>query len=410
MSLTYYITDHFTDELKLKEQSEIVNRLNSIKRLFIVFIIINTITSFYAFHTLFHNFFITLIGTALFQFIFFMIYIVLFATIRKAEYLKSTVNKKINITHIINGQSFPAKAFTNEEQDVKTAAINKLQKSWKNITIRFLLLVFLGTGPAFFFGIMLHDRSTEEEYVKAKEQFIANQLDKSRKLTERLQKNKVAELKELIKQRNALIHSIDSLKSNPDPNGYYLEDIAWNETKLKLFDELNNQKIEKGLTKLKDDSERLAEKELKLMNSFKDADFFMLRAFVVWKKTPVTFLLSIFFFLMMLLFPFIKRYSLLIKNSEILDDLLENHYRKIIISDYEKMKYELKHSRVAEIIKELINDKEYSEIKKRELEVALLNTLNPGLNYTEPAFKTNPVKDDRKFIEKGQLAKFLGKL
>jgi sortase (surface protein transpeptidase) len=59
--------------------------------------------------------------------------------------------------------------------------------------------------------------------------------------------------------------------------------------------------------------------------------------------------------------------------------------------------------------KELINDIEIPEIKKMELEEVLMHTLNPGLNYTEPAFKTNPVQDKRKFIEKGHLAKFLGK-
>ena len=414
MNIGYYITDHFFDELNLEKNPDIVTRLNSIKRITIFFLLINLVASSYAFYSLFGNVIITIIAASIFQFIFIMIYIVLFSTVRKAEYLKGSNNKKIEYIETINGQTYRAKKFILEGPGLFDENANSskqkvsLTKSWSNIFIRLFLLFVLGIVPSFFFGMMLHHKLTDESYQEARTAYIKKQIDSSKTLYKKLHLSKTIELKNLLKYRSELINTIDSFKKNPDPNGYYLEDVKWNEDKLKLFDDINSRKIARDKEMQETDSIEIVKKEISLNEHYKSANFFLLRGEATWKKFPFTFILSILLFMFLLLFPFIKRYSMLKNTPELIDDPLEKSYRKIIYNSYESLKENLNKSEIVTVINDALKDENIDSRKKKELENILAFVNDPGQYYNDPEFKVNHKLDIRKFIEKGNLAKYLG--
>jgi hypothetical protein len=411
MNIFHYITDHFVDELKLKENNEATSKLRGIKNTIKLFFVVNTVTSLYAFYTLFDSLVIAILATALFQFVFVMIYVVLFATIRKAEYLKSSFNKKHPEEVVLNGVAYRASGFIlkgpGNKQDIEYVFKNK--KGYSNMVIRTLLLLLLGTGPAFFFSMMLHHPFTKEKYASARNKYIEKQILLSQRQTFKLQESKRNELDSLVKQRDFLSNTIDSLKSHSDNNGYYLEDVAWYESKLKLFNEINDKKIALGLAKIQTDSVELVNKENLLRSHYEKADFFMLRSKVIRSHSPFTFVIIMNIYFVLLLLPFYRRYSMLIKRPDLIDDELEAHYRKIISTEYEKLKIALRNSELVKIINELLQNEKVPDHKKEYLRKAIVLAMDPGLYYSDPEFRVNPMKDNRKFIEKDNLAKYIGK-
>ena len=161
MNLNYYIIEFFIKELNLDEGSPIAGKLKRIRNGIYLFLIVNAITSFYAFNSLFGNIFIASLATIIYQFIFLMVYIVLFATVRKADFQKKEPNVKIKIIEKINDINYSATKF----DKVQPGLIRKINaKGWGKIIFRSILLLSLGIGPAFFSGIMVHHFLTNESY------------------------------------------------------------------------------------------------------------------------------------------------------------------------------------------------------------------------------------------------------
>ena len=411
MKIGKYISDYFIEELKINKDSLVADRLLGLKTLVLWFLVANAISCLYAFYSLFDSIIISILGTILFQFIFIMIYIVLLSTVRKAEYLKSSANKKVSTILDLNGNKYPAFEFVLEGPGLltKIPEVLKPRKSYSNIIIRTFLLILLGIGPAFFFGLMMHHPFTKSNYELAKDNFILKQIENNKKLTSEIHLAKKNELQSLIDQKQVIVTTIDSLKNHPDPNNYYLEDIAWYEKKLHLFEEINGPKIKRGIEMQMKDSIQNIQKENLLIEKYKAVNLFMLRGSVTWAKFPITFLITIVLFVLLLIMPFLVRYSWLISSPEYVDNALEDYYKKIIENDYENLKHKLKKSKVVSLINECLKDDSYSESQKALFKKILEYNLDPGLHYTEPAFKVNPVKDSRKFIEKGYLSKYIGK-
>jgi hypothetical protein len=147
-----------------------------------------------------------------------------------------------------------------------------------------------------------------------------------------------------------------------------------------------------------------------LYQHFEEADFFKLRTMVVWQHHPVSFLLCIGLFIYLLLNPFFKRYKMLIKHPDMVDIALENQYKSIIDRHYDQFIAALKKSELVRIIQDQINDATLDEKKHQSLQQMLDCLLNTSAHYDDPPYKVKPASDNRKFLQKGSLAKYLNQL
>jgi hypothetical protein len=209
--------------------------------------------------------------------------------------------------------------------------------------------------------------------------------------------------------RNSLVYTIDSLRKNPDPNGYYLQDITWFEGRLKLFDDINLLKINEALERQKLDSIDNVISIKNLNERYQQAEFFILRFSLIWKKYPVTYALAVILFMILLLRPFIIRYKMMIKQPDAIDNLLEKKYIDIIKQSHDKLKHDLVNTDIVEKIRLFLEDKLIGEDKKNQFEHILKTIANYGDEFDDPAFKVKSKLDTRVFIEKGNLGRYLDK-
>jgi len=409
MLLGYYITGHFTQELALDSNSAIVNKLEKIRRNVFLFLLINTVACFYAFYSLFSILWVALIATALFQFVFLMIYIVLFSTVRKAEYLQRAENKKIQTQEKIGEHVLPVKKFVLDGD-----AVNPPKKrSWKNIIIRTLMLILIGSGPAFFFAMMIHHPFSNEKYEQGKSEYISQKIANHKAFsTEALSKVK-SQTDSLLRIRNEMVAQIENATINPDPQDYLQEDKQWLERKLQTFDELYAAKIKRNQDRIISDSIASFNFQNALAEHFRGSDFVQIRAGVIWGQSPLTFILVLSFYLFMLLVPFVSRYKLMIKTPELLDDLLEKKYVDIINNDYKKLKTDLENSLAAQHLRNEISTLKNvtgASQKVKEWGDYLDMIKQYGEYYQDPAFKAKQKHDPRIFVDKNNLGKHLGEI
>jgi len=406
MNLSEYISGYFVRELRLSPDSPIAKKLNLIRSAIYFFLFVNFFTCLYAFVSVFHSYWIAIPSTILFQFVFLMIYIVLFSTIRKAEFQR-VVNNKLTpvVQEEIEGLKYPVRKFVLNDE-------NKIYKRrWSEVIFRMILLMAVGFGPAYFFGIMTHHLATAEDYVSAKKNFINNQIKAHEQLNQKEISGTKLLLDSLRNTRSLIAFKIDSLQKNPDVNGYYLEDIKWQEKLLTNFDQLNNNKILWCQKKIDEDSLASIVYAEKIENHFKSSDYFQLRYQVTIKNFPVTYYFAVVIFLLLLLYPFYLRYRLIVKDAAALDDLLEAHHEKLIHADFELVKKNILHSTVVTRINEFLADADNdNEIQKNEMRHILMYLEQYGDNYHDPAVRAKQKHDTRVFVEKGNLGRYLGKL
>ena len=406
MNLSEYISDYFFKELKIPEGSLVASKLKSIKTGIYFFLLISTVTCLYAFYSVFQNVGIAIVAAFIFQFIFLMIYVVLFSTIRKSDFQRIVKNKKTPvINEDINGILLPVRKFYIDELDKNNAT----KRSWGNVIFRIILLLFLGAGPAYFFGIMLHAPFTTQYYQDAKSAFINEQIQSHEKKLNNSQLSIQKELDSLNKVKQGYLNTIDSLQKNPDINGYYKEDIAWLQSRIVNFDELNALKIQNDKEKLLQGEANASNYAEALRSHFQTADFFYLRSKVTIRHYYVTFYVAVLLFLYLLLNPFLRRYRLIVNNAPELDDLLEKHYEKLIHQNHEKFVYDYQKTSVVKLLEESLYDEDFSDAQKNHFHEILSQIKNPGGKYEDPAVKSKHKHDNRIFVEKGHLGKYLGK-
>jgi hypothetical protein len=406
MNLNYYIIDFFIQELNLDENSPVVGKLKSIRNGIYLFLTVHAITSFYAFNSIFGNIFVALLAAIIYVFIFLVVYIVLLATVRKVDFQKQERNVKIKAFEKINDVDYSVTKF-GKLQPTFIGRINK--KGWGNIIFRSTIILFLGIGPAFFAGTMVHHLLTNNYYESAKQTFINDQIQIHYELISYdniLNQKKLDSLKHI---RQNLVSIIDSLESNPDSYGYYKKDIAWYQSRLENFDILNAPKITRYSNKIASDSISDINYINKIENHYKNANFFNLRSSVTWKYYGFTYILVVLIYLLILYMPFFVRYRLMMKYSHDLDDKLEAHYVNIITRNFERHVEQMKHSNVVEELKKFLTDEQLAEKKKIKF-IEVLDYFNRmGHNYFDPAIKAKDNADTRIFIDKGGLGKYLGK-
>ncbi|MFN5458474.1 MAG: hypothetical protein ACK5AY_01065 [Bacteroidota bacterium] len=405
MSLGDYISGYIVRELNLPEDSVIAVKLKRIRIAIYFFLGLNAITCVYAFHILFSGWITALVAALAFQFIFLMIYIVLFATIRKSDFQEPVRNIKIKSVEQINNENYSASRFTTNLNNKRKFKLS----GWFKIIFRSVLLIMMGIGPAIFFGIMVHHSLTNDKYEIYKVKFIDNQIYLHEKLLKASQQVKLGELDSMNKIRSTFLFKLDSLNKNPDPNGYYREDIAWYESRLKNFDELNLQKMQRIKSDLLSDSVASVEFLNMISNHFKDADFFQVRAAVTWENYPFTFFLISLSFVILLFFPFYSRYRLMIRNAPEMDDKLEKFYIDVISKSHENLLVEIRNTSAYKKLKNALNDNFYTkeQIEKFSKLYAYFDRI--GGHYVDPAFKAKEKEDLRVFIDKGNLGRYLGK-
>jgi hypothetical protein len=333
-----------------------------------------------------------------------MVYIVLFATVRKSDFQKPIRNIKVKAVQSINGIDFPAQKFIlDNPNDAKISV-----RGWKDIFFRLSLLIALGIGPSFFFGMMLNHNSAQADYEIAKQAYINNQITTHNKNVAKSNLLVKRELDSLLYVKNNLIFVIDSLNSNPDPNGYYQEDIAWYANRLTDFDEVNKLKVQRLSDKLEQDSIAQLGYEDDVRSHYSNAQFFMLRANTTWKKNTAFYFLASLLFLILLVYPFVVRYRLIINNTEDFDSNLEKYYVKIIHEGFSKFLYDLKSSLIVKDIETYLKKEEAGIISIR-LKEWLNHFEKIGDKYEDPALKSVEKQDPRVFIDKGNLSRYLGK-
>ncbi len=409
MLLGYYITGYFNQELNLDTNSDISNKLERIQRNVFLFLIINTVACFYAFYSLFGLMLVAIIATTLFQFVFVMIYIVLFSTVRKAEYLQKAENKKIQTQEKIGLHIFPVRKFVLDGD-----AINPPKKrSWKNIIIRTLMLILIGSGPAFFFAMMIHHPFSNEKYELEKVNYISQKIASHKAVSAEALSKVKSETDSLLRVRNEMVAQIEQATLNPDPQDYLQEDKQWLTRNLQTFDELYAPKIKRNQDRIISDSIASINFQTSLAEHFRDSNFVQIRAGVIWGQSPLTFILLLSFYLFLLLSPFISRYKLMIKTPELLDDLLEKKYVEIINNDFKKLKTDLGNSRAAQHLRNEINTRknETEAIQKVKEWGDYLDMIRQyGEYYQDPAFKAKQKHDPRIFVDKNNLGKHLGEI
>lgn len=404
MNLGNYIADYFIKELNLRNDSIVFRKLKRIKYSIYLFLLVNMITCGYAFYMLLSNIIVSALATLLFQFVFLMVYIVLFATVRKSDFQKPVRNKKVKSIHSINGIDFPAQKFVLDNTiDSKISA-----RGWKDIFFRLSLLIALGIGPSFFFGMMLNHNSAQADYEIAKQAYINNQIATHNKNVAKSNLLARRELDSLLYVKKNLIFVIDSLNSNPDPNGYNQEDIAWYTNRLTDFDDVNKLKVQRLSNKLEQDSIAQLGYEADVRSHYGNAEFFMLRANATWEKNTTSYFLASFLFLILLVYPFVVRYRLIINNTEDFDSNLEKYYVNIIHEGFSKFLYDLKSSFIIKDIETYLKKEEAGIISIR-LKEWLSHFEKIGDKYEDPALKSVEKPDPRVFIDKGNLSRYLGK-
>jgi hypothetical protein len=405
MNLSDYIADYFIKELNLRDDSIVFRKLKRIKYVIYLFLLVNMITCGYAFYMLFNNIIVSALSTLLFQFVFLMVYIVLFATVRKSDFQKPIRNIKVKSIEKINDQEYPAQKFILDKPiDSKISA-----RGWKDILFRLSLLIALGIGPSFFFGMMINHNSGQADYEIAKQDYINNKIATHNKNVAKSNFIVKRELDSLLLAKNNFLLILDSLNNNPDPNGYYQEDIAWYSNRLADFNEVNAVKIKRLTNKLELDSIAQLGYEDNLRMHYNNAQFFMLRANAIWKKNTLSYFFTSLLFLFLLIYPFLIRYRLIINNTEDFDSNLEKYYVKIIQEGFSKFLKDLRSSLIVKDIEVYLKKDEAGIISTR-LKEWMAHFDKIGDKYEDPALKSVDKSDPRVFIDKGNLSRYLGKL
>jgi hypothetical protein len=412
----YYVTDHYLDELNLRDNQDAITKLASIRRFMLLFMIVNTLAVFYAFYSLFHQLLLAFAGTVIFQFIYLMMYIVLFSTVRLAEYARGEKLKKVNVEVELSGKKYNGTTYTGSKnadgfilQKIKGLKEKFItNKSWSNAMIRSVQLILLGTGPAFFFALMIHHPITSVPYEIEKEKYISSQIYNMQETGRRNNSSRIRELDSLASERSALVRYIDSLKSVIAPDISQIEEREWMEQKLKVFDDIYSPKIIRLQEQIVKDSVYMSNRSVLLKAHFSKADFFILRAKITWQKYWASFIILILVFLFLMIYPFVRRYSLMINETELIDLPQEEKYRNIIQESYEKQKRFFKETLVYRILQEQMNDPLITEQEKNEIAYRLSCYDEPGQNFIDPVFRSIPKEDGNIFLDKGSLGKYLG--
>jgi len=135
----------------------------------------------------------------------------------------------------------------------------------------------------------------------------------------------------------------------------------------------------------------------------------MLRASVIWQSHTFSYLVFSLLFLSLLVYPFIVRYRLIIKNTEEFDSILEKYYIQIIQQGYSNLIKEIKSSRAIIELKKSSTEA-HNEITNDKLNAWLAYFESIGDKFEDPAIKSIEKADPRIFIDKGSLSRYLGKL
>ena len=103
------------------------------------------------------------------------------------------------------------------------------------------------------------------------------------------------------------------------------------------------------------------------------------------------------------------RYRLIVNNTSELDDLLEKHYEKLIHQNHQKFVSELNQSPIVRLLENALNDHDFTDKQKKHFQDLLSQIQNTGDKYEDPAVKSKHKLDNRIFVEKGNLGKYLNK-
>jgi hypothetical protein len=271
---------------------------------------------------LFLNTWVGLVAGIVFAYIYTMVYIVLFATVRRAGYLPDVQVAEQPGAVVLMGRSFQG---TRAVRTVRQRA----RVGWTGVGSRMVALLLFLAVPALFAVLLVEHRDIEAHLVDQRQVLVNERLaviDARAADQEQALRSRTLPLE---RERDALQARIDSMRS-----ANATADLEWEERRLASFLALNGGRIADGHAALTELADATVRKRALVSEAYAASVFFSERLrFVFAERTALTLILFAGFLAMAML-PFIARYRMMVRPEHAMDDVLSERHREIIRRDY----------------------------------------------------------------------------
>jgi hypothetical protein len=271
---------------------------------------------------LFLNTWVGLVAGIVFAYIYTMVYIVLFATVRRAGYLPDVQVSEQPGAVTLMGRSFQG---TRAVRTVRQRA----RVGWVGVGSRMVALLLFLAVPALFAVLLVEHRDIEAHLVDQRQVLVDERLaviDARAADQEQALRSRTLPLE---RERDALQARIDSMRA-----ANATADVEWEERRLASFLALNGGRIADGHAALTELADATVRQRALVSEAYAASVFFSERLrFVFAERTALTLILFAGFLAMAML-PFIARYRMMVRPEHAMDDVLSERHREIIRLDY----------------------------------------------------------------------------
>lgn len=321
---------------------------------------------------LFLNTWVGLVAGIIFAYIYTMVYIVLFATVRRAGYLPDVHVGEQRGEVVVGGLRF---------QGTHTVHTIRQRPSvgWAGVGSRVVVLLLFLAVPALFAVLLVEHRDIEAHLAGRRQVLVGERLSVIAARAAAQEQALRERLAPLEHERDALKARIDSLRAVQA-----LADVEWEERRLASFLALNGGRITEDQAALADLAAATARQRELVGQAYAASVFFNERMrFVFVERTALTLLLFAGFLAVVML-PFIARYRMMVRPDHALDDVLSERHRDIISRKYMHYRGTVEGKR-----------RLYGEFP------------DEGEHYTDPPFNTRPRQSPPVRLDKQSLGRYL---
>ena len=321
---------------------------------------------------LFLNTGVGLVAGIVFAYIYTMVYIVLFATVRRAGYLPDVQVGEQRGEVVVGGLRFQG---TRTVHSVR----QRPRVGWAGVGSRVVALLLFLSVPALFAVLLVEHRDIEAHLAGRRQVLVGERLAVIDARAAGQEQALRAQLVPLQHERDALQARIDSLRA-----AHATADVEWEERRMASFLALNGARITDGQAAIADLAVATARQRELVGQAYAASVFFNERLrFVFAERTALTLMLFAGFLAVAML-PFIARYRMMVRPDHAMDDVLSERHREIIRRNYMHYRGRVDAMRA-----------EYGEFP------------DEGDHYADPPFNTQPRQSPPLRLAKQSLGRYL---